>query len=228
MINFNSSLLLLLLIPMISCKKSDTSSIDTISDIDGNKYELVKICNSTFSKTNLNVSKYRNGDLIPQVQNPNVWKNLTTGAWCYYSNDTLNGNKYGKLYNYYAVTDPRGLAPSGYHIPSLDEWSALLSCLGEQQAGGLLKSTGTLQNNNGFWVSPNLGANNSTGFSALPGGYRDKDGIFGNINLDGVFWSRSESSTTNAWYLLLNSNYSNAGKYDNTKSYGFSVRIIKD
>ena len=220
--------LFFLIISITSCKKSNPTSNNLVTDIDGNKYELVKICNSTFSKTNLNVARYRNGDLIPQVQNLNEWKNLTTGAWCYYSNDALNGGKYGKLYNYYAVIDSRGLAPNGYHIPSISEWSSLLTCLGELQAGGLLKSTGTLQGNNGFWLSPNQGATNSTRFTALPGGYRDKDGVFGNVNLDGVFWSKSEQTSQNAWYLLLNANYANAGKYENSKTYGFSVRIVQD
>lgn len=212
-----------LIILIASCKKSNPLSNNVITDIDGNKYELVKICNITFTKSNLNVTRYKNGDIIPQVQNPNDWKKLTTGAWCYYANDALNGVKYGKLYNYYAVVDPRGLAPTGYHIPSISEWSSLLTCLGEPQAAGLLKSTGTLQANNGLWLSPNLGATNSTGFTALPGGYRDKEGVFGNLNLDGVFWSKSELDAQNAWYLLLNANYSNAGKYDNSKAYGFQL-----
>jgi uncharacterized protein (TIGR02145 family) len=212
----------------ISCKKKGQVNTRYLSDIDGNKYELVKVCNATFIKTNLNVSKYRNGDVIPEVKNASDWKNLTTGAWCYYDNDPLNAGKYGKLYNYYAVIDPRGLAPTGYHIPSLQEWTSLATCLGDAQAGGQLKSTGTLQTNTGLWLAPNLGATNSTSFSALPGGYRDKDGFFGNLNLDGIFWSRTENSTTNSWYFLLNANYANTGKYDNSKKYGFSVRVVAD
>lgn len=212
----------------LSCKKKTHTSSRYISDIDGNKYELVQVCNSNFIKSNLNVSRYRNGDIIPEVKNASEWKNLTTGAWCYYDNDPLNGSKYGRLYNYYAVIDPRGLAPSGYHIPSLQEWSSLSICLGDTQAGGQLKATGTLQTSTGLWLAPNLGGTNSTSFTALPGGYRDKDGVFGNVNLDGIFWSRTENSTSNGWYFLLNANYANTGKYDNSKKYGFSIRVVAD
>ena len=213
---------------IFSCKKSSQDSNSILADIDGNKYELVLICNNTYTKTNLNVSKYRNGDIIPEVKNPNEWKNLTTGAWCYYDNDPINSGKFGKLYNYYAIVDSRGLAPVGYHIPSISEWGSLTSCLGDVQAGGIMKSTGTLQSNSGLWLSPNLGATNTSLFTALPEGYRDKDGVFGNVNLDGIFWSRSESTSINAWYLLLNANYANTGRYDNSKNYGFSVRLMKD
>ena len=79
---------------------------------------------------NLDVSKYRNGDDIPQVTDATTWANLTTGAWCYYENNTANGTVYGKLYNWFAVNDPRGLAPSGWHIPSQAEWVTLQNCLG--------------------------------------------------------------------------------------------------
>jgi uncharacterized protein (TIGR02145 family) len=100
-------------------------------------------------QSNLNVSHYRNGDVIPQVTDPTAWSSLTTGAWCYYNNDTANGTVYGKLYNWYAVNDPRGLSPQGWHVPTDAEWTNLTSCLGgESLAGGKMKAT-TL------WDSPN-------------------------------------------------------------------------
>jgi hypothetical protein len=102
----------------------------SVTDVDGNVYGAVKIGNQVWTKENLNVSKYRNGDIIPQVTNQTEWSNLTTGAWCYYENSTANGTTYGKLYNWYAVNDPRGLAPQGWHVSSNDEWTVLTTFLG--------------------------------------------------------------------------------------------------
>jgi hypothetical protein len=97
----------------------------------------VLIGNQIWTSTNLEVITYRNGETIPQVQDANTWANLTTGAWCYYENNTANGTTYGKLYNWFAVNDPRGLAPNGYHIPTNAEWSTLITYLGgESVAGG--------------------------------------------------------------------------------------------
>src|SRR5690606_33259564 len=107
-------------------------------------------------------------DVIPQVTDPTIWGNLTTGAWCYYNNDPANEIIYGKLYNWYAVNDPRGLAPVGWHIPSDSEWTILTDYLGGfEVAGGKMKETGTTH-----WANPNIGADNSSGFTGLPGGYR--------------------------------------------------------
>ena len=126
----------------------------------------VQIGNQIWMTKNLNVSHYRNGDIIPEVTDPTQWRDITTGAWCYYNNDTANGTVYGKLYNSYAVTDSRGLAPMGWHIPSQPELELLITYLGGSVvAGGKLKSkTG--------WQSPNSGATNSTGFTGLPAGSR--------------------------------------------------------
>ena len=96
-----------------------------LTDICGNNYPSVIIGQQEWMKKNLDVCKYRNGDIIPQVQDPTLWANLTSGAWCYYQNNTANGTIYGKLYNYYAVVDPRGLAPQGWHVPSDAEWTQL-------------------------------------------------------------------------------------------------------
>ena len=104
--------------------------------------QTVTIGNQVWTSKNLDVSTYRNGDAIPQVQDANAWENLTTGAWCYYDNDASNGTKYGKLYNWYAVNDPRGLAPKGYHIPTDAEWTQLSDYLGgESKAGTKMKTT---------------------------------------------------------------------------------------
>ena len=112
--------------------------------------QTVTIGSQVWTSKNLDVATYRNGDVIPQVQDENAWENLTTGAWCYYDNDASNGTKYGKLYNWYAVNDPRGLAPNGYHIPTDAEWTQLSDYLGGGEAGTKMKSTsGWVENEGG-------------------------------------------------------------------------------
>ena len=133
----------------------------------GEDIETVVIGTQEWTVKNLNVSRYRNGDVIPEVKDPKEWASLTTGAWCYYNNDPKNGAIYGKLYNWYAYNDSRGLAPEGFHIPSKTEWELLFSYLGgEDTAAGKLKSTKPL------WATPNKEATNISRFSALPGGRR--------------------------------------------------------
>ena len=190
----------------------------------------VTIGTQIWQTTNLNVTSYRDGTPIPEVTDPTAWAALTTGAWCYYNNTTANGTTYGKLYNWYAVvgihdTDPNTpnkiLAPTGYHIPTDAEWTTLTTFLGgESVAGGKMKETGTAH-----WISPNTDATNSSGFTGLPGGYRDGGGTFPNIGY-GIWWSSSERGTTYAWSrdLYFNSGY--AGRNDDDKRDGFSVRCL--
>ena len=182
----------------------------------------VTIGGQVWMQKNLNVSKYRNGDDIPQVQDPTAWAALTTGAWCYYENNTANGTVYGILYNWYAVNDPRGLAPTGYHVPSDGEWTTLTNFLGgESVAGGKMKAT-TL------WNSPNTGATNSSCFTGLPGGLRTNDGAFGTIGSLGSWWSSSQLDATIAWHRDLDYINSFVGRYDSGKQNGFSVRCVRD
>jgi uncharacterized protein (TIGR02145 family) len=170
------------------------------------------------------------------VTDPTQWENLTTGAWCYYDNNPANGEVYGKLYNWYAVAgiydnDPntpnKTLAPTGWHVGSDNEWNTLSAFLGgESVASGKMKVTGTE-----FWASPNSDATNSSGFSGLPGGYRFNQGPFNFINEFGIWWSSSETSTTDAWGRSLNyggSGNDNAGSGSANKAFGGSVRLIKD
>jgi len=142
-------------------------------------------------------------------------------AWCYYENDPANGAKYGRLYNWYAVKDPRGLAPRGWHIPSDDEWTVLTDYLGgEDVAGTKMKSkSGWLDNGNGT---------NESGFSGLPGGGRDGSGTFGDFGGFGYWWSSTESSTSNAWIRFLNYVDGNVFRYSSLKGKGFSVRCLRD
>lgn len=184
----------------------------------------VRICSQTWMDRNLDVSTYRNGDAIPQVTDPLQWAALRTGAWCYYNNDPTNGAIYGKLYNWYAVNDPRGLAPQGWHIPTDAEWTVLTDCLGELSlAGGKMKEIGT-----SHWESPNTDASNSSGFTGLPGGLRDDGGNFGGIGRDGYWWSLTESSTNFAWTRFLFSAVAIIGFGGGYKPDGISVRCLKD
>ena len=184
----------------------------------------VQIGNQTWTLENLDIATYRNGDIIPQVQDPTNWANLSTGAWCYYNNDPNLGSRYGKLYNWYAVNDPRGLAPNGYHIPTDAEWTTLTTHLGgESVAGGKMKEAGTSS-----WLSPNTNATNSSGFSGLPGGYRGYDGNFGSVGAYGNWWSSSEGNTVNAWFRNLYNNYGSVGRGLNSRRNGFSVRCLRD
>jgi uncharacterized protein (TIGR02145 family) len=149
---------------------------------------------------------------------------LTTGAWCYYNNDSTQGTKYDKLYNWYAVNDPRGLAPEGWHIPTDAEWTTLETSLGGSSvAGGKMKEAGTLN-----WTSPNTGGNNNSGWAGLPGGYCDSIGVFNIVGNGGVWWSSTEHVTTFAWFRVLLFDVGNLNRFDSVKPDGFSVRCLRD
>jgi uncharacterized protein (TIGR02145 family) len=216
------------------CSSSSDSNNNTtsVTDADGNVYQTVTICNQVWTKSNLNVSHYRNGDVIPQVIDPVQWANLTTGAWCYYANTSSNGTIYGKLYNWYAVNDPRGLAPVGCHIPNDLDWTALTTCLeGSAIAGGKMKETGTVH-----WETPNVDATNSSGFTGLGGGIRSysntapnlDEAAFYEIGLQADFWSSTESSATLASAINLLYDTGGVNRFEYYKIAGFSVRCIKD
>ncbi len=195
----------------------------------------VTICNQIWTTNNLDVTTYRNGDAIPQVTDSTAWANLTTGAWCYYNNDAANGPIYGKLYNWYAVNDPRGLAPQGWHVPSDAEWNKLVKCIDPSAdttcqgctqsatAGGAMKETGT-----SHWLSPNTGATNSSGFAGLPGGGRSSDGPFFNIANEGLWWSSTEFSAEGALSRSLYYQISSVFIGGNNKPNGYSVRCLRD
>jgi uncharacterized protein (TIGR02145 family) len=188
--------------------------------VDSNEVTIGK---QVWMAENLNVVKFRNGDPIPEAKTNEEWKKAGENkqpAWCYYDNDSANGTKYGKLYNWYAVNDPRRLAPAGWKIASDQDWTVLTDYLGgEHDAGEKIKSTsGWEDNGNGT---------NSSGFSGLPGGYRNYAGPFTNFSY-GNWWSSSNELSTNAWYFYLNSNDSNIKKSNYYKTFGFSVRCIKD
>jgi uncharacterized protein (TIGR02145 family) len=186
---------------------------------------VVTICCQSWMTTNLDVDRYRNGDPIPLVTDNTTWAALTTGAYCYYNNDSATyAAIYGKLYNWYAVIDPRGLAPEGWHIPTDFEWTALENCLGGSLvAGGPMKETGTTH-----WQTPNTGATNISGFNGLPGGYRNFTGQFFSIGLNGFFWCNTEFNSTLAYgrYLIYNDDRIYKNTYEMRR--GYPVRCIRD
>ena len=206
---------------MFSCTKEDESSSSSSST----NIKSVIIGNQTWMKENLDVTTYSNGDKIPQVTNPAAWGALTTGAWCYYDNDPANGAIYGKLYNWYAVNDPRGLAPKGWHIPTDAEWSTLGKFLGGNEfAGGKMKTTGTT-----LWKDINRSATNESGFSGLPGGFRGRLGGFGELGRYGNWWTATQFNLNSAIYRHLDYDNGSLTEINSSdKEDGYSVRCIKN
>ena len=234
------TMLAALLLFALSCKKDNTAIPSIVSndesttqavvtDINDPAANAVQIGTQVWRTKNLDVTRYRNGDPIPYVKSKAKWAALTTGAWCWYRNDSTKGAVYGKLYNWAAVNDPRGLAPAGWHIPSDEEWTTLTTYLGgESVAGGKMKSTGTIEAGTGLWYAPNGEATNSSGFTAFPGGYRNNFGRFNDIGYYGYWWSSTEFNSFNAWYRYLNyyNGYVFRSYYE--KRDGFFVRCIRD
>ncbi len=195
----------------------------SITDIDGNTYKTVTIGTQTWMAENLKVTKYNDGIAIPNVTDNTAWRELTTGALCDYDNTPSNSETYGKLYNWHAVNTGK-LCPTGWHVPSDAEWTELTDYLGgTSDAGGKLKETGTTH-----WNSPNTGATNETGFTALPGGYRDLDGTFHDFGYYGHWWSAPEGNAVNAWTRAMIYNYSDVLRGSNDMELGFSVRCLRD
>lgn len=183
----------------------------TVTDIDGNVYSTVTIGSQVWMAENLIVTHYLNGD--------------TTEAYYIYNNDESNVATYGRLYNWYAVNDSRNIAPAGWHVPSDSEWQVLIDYLGgDGVAGGKMKEAGTTH-----WSSPNTGATDESGFTALPGGFRQSGtGHFHGIGTHGYFWSSTGNGGSTAWTRHLY--HDNAGVYRvyNYKDYGMSVRCVRD
>jgi uncharacterized protein (TIGR02145 family) len=195
-------------------------STQTVKDIDGNVYNTVIIGTQLWMTENLKTTRYRDGSPINNITDSTAWTNQTTGAYCWYDNSTSNKSTYGALYNYYAVDDSRNICPSGWHVPTDAEWTTLTDYLGgESAAGGKLKATK-------FW---NTGADNSSGFTAFLGGVRAGAlGIYFQINLEGYWWSGTESDATYAWTRVMIPNDSEIFRFDQDKGDGISVRCVYD
>ncbi|MBK7173295.1 MAG: T9SS type A sorting domain-containing protein [Bacteroidales bacterium] len=202
------------------------------TDADSNNYSVVEIGAQTWMAENLKVTHYRDGTPIPNVTSNSEWAVLSTAAYCWYNNDEANyKNSYGALYNWYAVADSHNICPTGWHMPRDYDWTILSTYLGAN-AGGKMKSTRTAPNDpQPRWEAPNTDATNESGFSGLPGGSRDDfiatfylNGHYGN------WWSKTEDSgnTLDAWSRNLYHEHGILSKDDNGKSYGFSVRCLRD
>lgn len=222
-------------------------------------YKSVKIGTQTWMTENLNVPTFRNGDPIPEAKTDEEWKQAGENqqpAWCYYENDPKNGTKYGKLYNWYAVSDPRGLAPTGWHIPTDAEWTTFENQLGDD-AGKKMKSTSVWNSweedltckNCESWnaeyrkktachVCKDTRVNgkkthsgngtNSSGFSGLPGGIRGKPFFFDSMGNYGCWWCRTEGNTDDAYSRYLLHDYDILYRIYSLKEEGLSVRCLRD
>ena len=228
---------------------SPCGTATTMTDIDGNIYPIVSIDDKCWMTADLKVSRYPNGDPIPYIDDNATWgalvDNNTDDAYSFYGDSNNDGivdiayPDYGALYSYSAAiadnwardnsttnsAGGQGICPNGWHLPTDAEWTTLTTFLGGSSvAGGKMKETGTTH-----WNSPNTGATNSSGFTALPSGYRySSNGTFRNVAYSGVWWSGTEGSSSGAYYRYLNYNSADANRNNNNKSYGFCVRCIRD
>ena len=211
--------------------KQAVSNIDSVTferifpvkDIDGNIYHTVKIGTQIWMVENLRTTRYNDGVSIPLVSENSSWAMLNTPGYCWQNNDIANKKLYGALYNWYAV-DMGKLCPSGWHVPTDNEWITLISYLGgEAIAGGKLKESGLAH-----WISPNTGATNETGFTALPGNSRGSDGSYNQIGPYGYWWTSTSDNQSNAVLRGMYYPKSSIDRSALSKEFGFSVRCIKN
>jgi len=220
--NVNLFAVILFCIGLTGCRTN------SLKDIDGNVYKTVTIGTQVWMAENLKTTRYNDGTAIPLVTNFDTWSASTTDAYCWYNNDSTNKEVYGALYNWYTVNTKK-LCPAGWHVPADAEWTTMANYLeGEnvtdsKLTGGKLKEKGTTH-----WKSPNTGATNESGFTALPGGYRSYNGSFNFIEISGYWWSSTEYSATNVYFWSIRYKYNLVYKYISDKPNGFSVRCLRD
>ncbi len=196
----------------------------TITDIENNHYRIIQIGMQVWMAENLKTTKYRNGENITNVTTASGWNQAKTGAYCNYDNSGNLHTIYGSLYNFYAIADTRNIAPAGWHVPGNTEWDLMINLIGGKTvAGGKLKETGSAH-----WQSPNMGATNETGFTALPGGCRDDQGVFTAINEGGAWWMSTTSGSYLAWFCQMNKDDATFFSIAWLEGFGFSVRCVRD
>ena len=204
----------------------------TVKDIDGNIYNTVQIGTQCWTKENLRITKYRDSSVIPLDESGGTagngtgqtWSSRTTGARTVYGHSAANLATFGYLYNWYAVADPKGLCPSGWHVPSDLEWTTMTNYLGGGSvAGGKMKAIDTTK-----WLIPNLGATNESGFTAIPSGFRWVFGGFYDLNGGTIFWSATEDSKTAGWYYYLREYTTSLDNFVTGKDTGGSIRCLKN
>ena len=198
-----------------------------VEDIDGNKYRTIKVGNQEWMADNLRTSKYRNGDPIPNVTSYTNWSLMKSGAYCLYENDPDNEPFYGKLYNFYTISDERNICPTGWHIPTNEDWIALGDFLGGTgEAGGKMKDKGTAH-----WEWPNEGATNESGFTGLPGGMRrgnQENYNFWGKHIWGFWWSTKVINPQEIETAVLGTFVHTLQFWDHQKRDGLAIRCIKD
>ncbi|MEO8587750.1 MAG: fibrobacter succinogenes major paralogous domain-containing protein [Flavobacteriales bacterium] len=208
---------------------------NAVADVSGNIYSTIHIGSQRWMAGNLRTSHYSNGDPIPYVPDGTEWTSLTTGAWSNYDCDAAYDVLYGKLYNWYTVSDSRNVCPAGWHVPTDADWMEMEQVLGvtvsdldNTGSRGVAANAGGQMKADGLWNSPNTGATDSSGYSAFPSGQRSLGGIFNNIGTKGHWWSISEYDTDMGWLRELS--YNNAGIYRlyNYKTLGLSIRCVED
>ncbi len=218
---------LILVMALFSLSTVHAQAADRAIDVEGNGYNTVSKGEKVWMRDNLNVSTYRNGDTIIHAKTREAWLDAAAkgqGAWCYYNNDPANGKKYGRLYNWYAVNDPRGIAPTGWHIPSRAEWDSLVTALAGEAAPARKKLPALKA-----WHYPSSGIDNAIHFNAVPGGIREtEDDAFRFGGEEAYFWSASEASPAQASYAQFNFENSTIKLDVQEKREGASVRCIKD
>lgn len=210
---------------LIACKKDD--DVIAIKDIDGNVYHIVTIGTQVWMVENLKTTRCNDGISIFNITDSTQWSNMTTPAYCWYLNDEDNyKDPYGALYNWYTVETGK-ICPTGWHVPTDDEWTTLIDYLGgERVAGGKLKEKGTTH-----WESPNSEATNESGFTALPNGFRFGsfgNGSFKSLGFSGYWWSSTEYYATLAWVRGMVYDTGDVYRDFSFKDYGYSVRCVRD
>jgi uncharacterized protein (TIGR02145 family) len=208
-----------LLVSLSGCRNSSEPTIGEEPELE---IPSVKIGNQIWMAENLEVSTYQNGDPITLMEPNEYWRQTTDGAWCYYNNDSANYYHFGKLYNWHAINDPRGICPKGWRVPTKQDWDELIRFAGgDTLAGGNLK-------NPRIWDRIHENAINKFGFSAIPGGYRLTDGKFMNQGIISVYWTADKADQNNAWDIFLISKSPIAGISQTGTEHGFSCRCIKE
>ena len=211
--------------------RSSGSCPSSVTDLDGNVYNVVEIGSQCWIAENLKVEHYRNGDPIVTGLSNFAWTETTAGAFAVYNNLAANKTTYGLLYNGFAALDARGLCPVGWHVPSDDDWTQLMDQLGGVSvAGGKMKTTGTAGAGTGLWLMPNSMATNSSGFFGLPAGNRFLEGTYEGLGSSATFWSTEETSAFTAVYWRLSNSSGSAFRetFFNLKFAGRSVRCLQD
>jgi uncharacterized protein (TIGR02145 family) len=196
-----------------------------IIDIDGNRYNSIIIGTQTWMLENLKVTHYSNNDPIKYVTDNTEWSSLITEAYSDYNNNPDTSKIYGKLYNFYAVSDPRNLCPDGWHVPNDAEWTILTDFLGgESIAGGKMKETGLVH-----WLSPNIGATNASGFTAIAAGQRKTDGTFSDFGIAAIWRSSTPYNYLKPYYR--STSYNNVivfRGFGTLNNVGMSIRCLKN